>query len=75
MKTLAQHPTTGPNALHPDRISAHERRTEFYGLVASAVMRLLQRDRGHVSRIDGDISLHFQPEQSGTAGPTQRRSA
>ena len=64
-----------PNPLHPDRMTAHERRTELYGLLARAVVRLLERDRSHLSRADGDSSLHFRPEQSGTAGPTQRRSA
>jgi len=64
-----------PNPIHPDRMSAHERRTELYGLLATAVVRLVQRDRDDTFADDGDSSLHFRPEQSGTAGPTQRRSA
>ena len=64
-----------PNPLHPDRMTAHERRTELYGLLAKAVVRLIGHDRDHPSQNSGDSSLHFRPEQSGTAGPTQRRSA
>ena len=64
-----------PNPLSPDRMTAHERRTELYDLLATAVVRLKERERGHLSRNTGDCSLHFRPEQSGTAGPTRRRSA
>ena len=64
-----------PNALHPDRMTAHERRTELNGLLATAVVRLVQRDHHDTFAESRDSSLHFQPEQSGTAGPTQRRSA
>ena len=64
-----------PNPLPPDRMTAHERRTELYGLLATAVVRLVQRDRDDTVADGGDSSLHFRPEQSATAGPTQRRSA
>lgn len=64
-----------PNPLHPDRMTAHERRNELYDLLATAVVRLKERERSHLSRNTGDCSLHFRPEQSGTAGPTRRRSA
>ena len=67
--------TPRPNPLHPDRMTAHERRTELYGLIATAVVRLIDRDRDDLSQKAGDCSLHFRPEQSGTAGPTRRRSA
>ena len=64
-----------PNPLHPDRMTAHERRTELYGLLAKAVVRLVDRDRDQLSQNCGDSSLHFPRKQSGTATPTQRRSA
>ena len=64
-----------PNPLHPERMTAHERRTELYGLLAMAVMRLTGHDRDHLSQNTGDSSLHFPRTQSGTATPTQRRSA
>jgi hypothetical protein len=65
----------GSNPLHPDRMTAHERRTELYGLLAKAVVRLKERDRDHLSQNTGDCSLHFPRKQSGTATPTQRRFA
>jgi hypothetical protein len=64
-----------PNPLHPDRMTAHERRIELYGLLATAVVRLIGRDRDHLSQNTGDSSLHFLRKQSGTATPTHRRSA
>ena len=75
MTKIPRHAATGPNPLHPDRMTVHERRTELYGLLATAVVRLLGRDRDLPSRKMGDSSLHFPPKQSGTAAPTQRRSA
>ena len=68
-------PSAGPNTLNPDRMSAHERRTELYGLLATAVVRLVQRDRDDTFADGGDSSLHFPRKQSGTGTPTQRRSA
>jgi hypothetical protein len=56
-------------------MSASERRTELYALLAAGLIRLLKHDRDDTSASGGDSSLHFCPEQSGTAGPTQRRSA
>ena len=64
-----------PNPLHPDHMTAHERRTELYNLLATAVVRLAGRDRDDLSQTTGDSSLHFPRKQSGTAAPTQRRSA
>jgi hypothetical protein len=64
-----------PNPLHPDRMTAHERRTELYGLLAIAVVRLAGCGRDNLSQKTGDSSLHFPRKQSGTATPTQRRSA
>ena len=75
MTKTPRHAATGPNPLHPDRMLAHERRTELYGLLATAVVRFAGRDRDHPSQKTGDSSLHFPPKQSGTATPTQRRSA
>ena len=64
-----------PNPLHPDRMSARERRTELYRLLATAVVRLFDRDRDPLPKNSGDSSLHFPRKESGTATPTQRRSA
>ena len=75
MNNSSKNCSAGPNPLHPDRMTAHERRTELYGLLAKAVVRLKERDRDHLSQNTGDCSLHFPRKQSGTATPTQRRSA
>jgi hypothetical protein len=56
-------------------MTAHERRAELYGLLATAVVRLAGRNCDHLSDNTGDGSLHFPRKQSGTATPTQRRSA
>jgi hypothetical protein len=75
MKNTAKNCVSGPNPLHPDRMTAHERGTELYGLLATAVVRLLACDCDQRSQAYRDSSLHFRPERSGTAAPTQRRSA
>ncbi len=64
-----------PNPLHADLMSPNERRTELYALLATGLVRLLDHQRDQTSEDGGDSSLHFRPEQSGTAGPTHRRSA
>lgn len=75
MKKTSQNCGSGPNPLHPDRMTAHERRTEIYGLLATALVRLLERDRDLLSQNTGDCSLHFSREQSGIAAPIHRRTA
>jgi hypothetical protein len=64
-----------PNPLPPDRMTPAERRAELSGLLARGVLRLLGRNRDQLAVAERDGSLHFPPEQSGTAGPTHRRSA
>jgi hypothetical protein len=64
-----------PNPLHPDRMTAHERRTELYGLLATAVVRFVGRDRDLISENTRDCSLHLPAGTSRTAGPTYRRDA
>jgi hypothetical protein len=75
MRNKPQSSGSGPNPLPPDRMTAHERRTELYGLLAKAVVRLMESDCDHLSENSGDSSLHFPRDQSGTATPTQRISA
>lgn len=75
MNFAPQDKTSGPNPLHPDRMTAHERRTELYRLLARAVIRLKNPDRDQLSQNSGESSLHFPHKQSGTAAPTQRRFA
>lgn len=64
-----------PNPLHPDKMSPAERRAEIGRILAAGIIRLINANQARRSVEDGDRSLHFHPNQSGTAGPTQRRSA
>ena len=68
-------PISGPNPLCPERMSPQARRQEISRLLATAVVRLAGRDCDDLSKNAGDSSLHFPRKQSGTATPTQRRSA
>ncbi len=63
-----------PNPLHPDKISPAERRAEIGRILAAGIIRLINANQAKRSVGDGDGSLHFRPNQSGTAGPTQRKS-
>ena len=66
--------TPRPNPLHPDRMTAHERRTELYGLIATAVVRLIDRDRDDLSqkavrrRMIWNIRGDFGAEVIGSSG-------
>ena len=64
-----------PNPLHPDKMSPAERRSELARILADAVMRLHSAKIVQIQAETGDGSLHFPRDQSGTAGPTQRRPA
>jgi hypothetical protein len=64
-----------PNPLPPDRMTPAERRAELGSILARGVLRLLGRNCDLLAEAERDGSLHFPPEQSGTAGPTHRRSA
>ena len=64
-----------PNPLHPDKMTIHERRAALGRILATGLLRLINANQARRSVKDGDRSLHFRPNQSGTAGPTQRRSA
>ena len=66
-----------PNALPPDQMTAAERRAELCGLLALGLvrLRLRHRDRGAFSAETGEFPLHNSADQSGSAGPTDRRPA
>lgn len=64
-----------PNPLHPDKMTAAERRAELGRILAAGLIRLMNAKRVEQSARGGDSSLHFRLDQSGTAAPTQRRSA
>ncbi len=52
-----------------------ERRAELCAILARGVIRLRQRQSSEGAAPFGESSLHFSPDQSGHAPPTQRRSA
>ncbi len=64
-----------PNALHPSLMTPDERRSELCAILGLGIVRLHLRNRGQLSPESGDFPLHFTPEQSGSAAPTQRRAA
>jgi hypothetical protein len=47
-----------PNALHPDRMNAKERRAELCSLLALGLVRLHQRESRQITDIYGESSLH-----------------
>lgn len=75
MSNRSAAPIAGPNMLSPDRMSPTERRAELGRILATGLIRLLNAKRAELSARGGDSSLHFAGKQSGTATPTQRRSA
>jgi hypothetical protein len=64
-----------PNALHPDQMTAAERRTELCGLLALGLVRLNSRSASEVSDETGERCLHTPPDQWRHATPTHRRPA
>lgn len=68
-------PNRRPNPLHPDRMTAHERRAELCRLLALGLIRLSQRDMVQLSDGSGESSLHYPANQSVHAAPTHRRIA
>lgn len=64
-----------PNALHPDRMTAQERRAELCRLLALGLIRLRQRDVAQLSDGIGESSLHYPANQSVHATPIHRRTA
>jgi hypothetical protein len=54
----------GPNALHPDRMSAAERLAEIGEILAAGLIRLRARQREAEGRRFGESSLDFPADQS-----------
>jgi hypothetical protein len=64
-----------PNPLPPDMMTPAERRAELCRLLAAGLIRLRAREIGQLSAKTGAFSLHNSLDQSGSAGPTKRRTA
>ncbi len=64
----------GPNPLPPATMTPRERRAELCTLLATGLIRLRMREQGqHIER-EGEFPLHNSLDQSGSAGPTERRA-
>ena len=61
-----------PNPLHPDRMTGAERRAAF---LARGIIRRRLRDATEVTGEKEKFGLHFPPEQSVHANPSNRRTA
>ena len=65
-----------PNPLSPESMTPAERTAELCVILARGLVRLNARQTSsQVSDACGESSLHFPPDQSGHATPTQRRNA
>ncbi|SEG23317.1 hypothetical protein SAMN05421751_11832 [Jhaorihella thermophila] len=64
-----------PNPLPPDMLSPAERRAELCRLLAAGLVRLRMRENGQLTAEKGEFPLHNSLDQSGSAGPTNRRTA
>lgn len=63
------------NPLSPFHMTPAERRAELCRILASGLVRLMQRQSSQLSDGTGESSLHFPPEQSGHATRDKRRVA
>jgi hypothetical protein len=63
------------NPLHPDRMSAAERRAELCAILARGIVRLRLRDVAQAEPDKEKFRLHFPPDRSGHANPSNRRPA
>ena len=64
-----------PNPLAPDLMTPSERRAELCRILAAGIVRARLNKSLQDDVNTGDSSLHFRLKQSGTTGPTDRRSA
>ena len=75
MKTTPRHTATGPNPLHPDRMTAHERRAELCSILARGILRQKSVNSRQLSAQDREFPLHNSADRSGSATPIQWRTA
>jgi len=68
-------PIPSPNAFPPDRLSASERRIELCGLLALGLVRLQQRDCGHIAVDTGEFCLHYPADECRHANPATPETA
>ena len=63
------------NPLSPSHMTTPERHAELCRLLAQGIVRLRARQSSHLLQPEGESSLHFTPDQSGHATPTDRSTA
>jgi len=64
----------GPNPLPPANMTPRERSAELCRLLAAGLIRLRMRESRQLSAEHGEFPLHNSGDQSGSAGPTERRT-
>ena len=64
-----------PNPLSPELMTPAERRSELCRLLAAGLVRLRMRENRQLLAEKGEFPLHNSLYQSGSAGPTERRTA
>ena len=74
-KDAMSRPLKRPNALHPDHMTAQERRTEICSLLALALARPHQREFEKPSENIGKRCPQFPAEQSAQATSTRKELA
>ncbi len=74
MRTTINTSRPGSNPLPPATMTPRERRAELCALLALGLIRLRMREQGQHVEETGEFPLHNSVEQSGSAGPTTRRT-
>lgn len=74
-RTIPDRPMKRPNPLPPDMLTPAEQRAELCRLLAAGLVRLRLRESGQHVRDIGEFPLHNSGGRSGSAGPTNRRTA
>ena len=63
------------NPLSPSHMTPAERRAELCRILATGLIRLIQRQSSPLSAAGGESSVDFTGDQSGHATPNQRRNS
>ncbi len=75
MPQFPDYPFVGANPLPPANMTPRERRAELCALLALGLIRLRMRAQTQHIEGTGEFPLHNSLDQSGSAGPTERRTA
>ncbi len=64
-----------PNPIHPDHLTAEERRAELGAILAAGLVRLRARQSSQLSRDQRESSVDFRVDQRGHVVVPKRRMA